>query len=156
MAEARAWPFATFHTAALVVVGVAVFHLSGTLGDALAGLDTATGLLVYAALWATTWGTNRRVLAAASPDGAVRPLLVAGVVWGAVTAAAFLLELVALLVVARALSGEIAASGVSPSLLGVLVVVVVLAALVGGVVGAVLAAVDAVAARAARALVTAE
>jgi hypothetical protein len=147
----RAWTFATFHTAGVVVVGVLALHATGTLGDALAGLDTATGLVVYGALWATTWATNRRVLAAASPDGAVRSLLVAGAGWGAVTGVAFLLELVALLVVARLVTVG-AAVPFQPELLVLLGVVVVAAAVVGGVVGTALAAVDAGAARAARAV----
>ena len=153
MAERDAWSFATFHTAVLVAAGVSVLHLTGTLGDALAGLDTATGLVVYAALWATTWATNRRVLAAAAPDGPVGSLLLAGSVWGAVTAAAFVLELVALLGVSRVLGGDVAVTRIPLSLLGVLVIVLAVAGIVGGVVGAVLALVDAGAARAARALV---
>jgi hypothetical protein len=148
-----AWTFATFHTAALVVAGVTGLHLTGTLGGALAGLDTAVGLVAYGALWVTVWATNRRVLATATPGEDPRALLVAGAGWGAVTGVVFLLELVALLVGPRAVPATI------PGLLDVAELLVVLgfvgavAALLGSVVGAALALVDAGAARAARTLV---
>ena len=59
------WCLGTFHVAVLTIVAVLVLQRGGDLGPALAGLDTALGLGLYAFLWVLTWGTTRRGLRAA-------------------------------------------------------------------------------------------
>jgi hypothetical protein len=71
--------FGTFHTVIFIVTAVLVLHLSGALVGLLTGLNTLTGLALFAALWATTtWSTGRAirgvggpVLATRTPIGAV-------------------------------------------------------------------------------------
>lgn len=87
-----AWALAGFHVASLVVVAVAVLHAVGALGDLLGGLGTATGLWLYAALWALTWLTNRRFLRSATLSATRRSVLTAAMLGGA-TGVAFLLVL---------------------------------------------------------------
>ena len=62
-----------------IVSAVLVLHLSGALSGFLTGLNTLTGLALFAALWATTiWSTGRaipgvggQVLATRTPTGSV-------------------------------------------------------------------------------------
>jgi|SRR2546422_4988632 len=54
--------FGTFHTVIFIVSAVLVLHLSGALAGLLTGLNTLTGLALFAALWATTtWSTGRAI-----------------------------------------------------------------------------------------------
>jgi hypothetical protein len=96
------WSLATFHTAFLLVLGVAALHLAGVVGDALAGLGTWAGIALYLVLWATTWWTTRRWLGAldgdpfagrADVDGALWP----AAIWGGVDGVLFFLVLLAVL-----------------------------------------------------------
>lgn len=80
------WAFATFHAATLVVALVVVAHVTGPLGDLLGGLDTLVGLALFVVLWATTWWTNRRWLAAVGlrvgEQPPTRALVFGGLLWG--------------------------------------------------------------------------
>ena len=94
------WTLAAFHTATLVALAVAALHLAGRLGALLAGLDTAVGAAAYLYLWAVTWWTNRRWLAASGPalaTGAADPRAVAvgAARWGAVAGLGVLLPALA-------------------------------------------------------------
>jgi hypothetical protein len=57
------WCLAAYHTGLFVLVPLTLLHWAGALGDLLGGLSTVVGLVLYLALWATTWWTNRRLLA---------------------------------------------------------------------------------------------
>src|ERR1700736_230144 len=71
--------FGTFHTVIFIVSTVLILHLSGALVGLLTGLNTMTGLALFAALWGTTtWSTGRAIrnvggplLATRTPTGAV-------------------------------------------------------------------------------------
>ena len=83
------WALSAFHAALLVAVAVAALYAAGVLGDALAGVDTAVGVLAYGYLWAVTWGTNRATLRELDGDllaGEPAPvvLAVAAAKWGGV------------------------------------------------------------------------
>lgn len=56
------WALASFHTAALTVLGLAALYLDGAAGDLLAGLETSVGLGLYLGLWGLTWWATRNVL----------------------------------------------------------------------------------------------
>lgn len=59
----------TFHTAIFVITAVLVVHLAGALAGLLAGLNTLTGLTLFAALWGTTtWSTGRALRGVRLPD----------------------------------------------------------------------------------------
>jgi hypothetical protein len=68
VAPLRVWMVATFHTLSFVVAVVAVVHAGGSLADRLARLDTTTGVLLFLAFWATTWGATRAGLRKIQPD----------------------------------------------------------------------------------------
>jgi hypothetical protein len=51
----RPWSLATFHTVSFVAAAVAGVHVSGSLRERLAQLDTPTGALAFVALWGLTW-----------------------------------------------------------------------------------------------------
>lgn len=57
------WAVATFDVVALGLVGVLAGHLSGGLGDALRGVGTVSGVLVFGYLWALVLVSMRWVLA---------------------------------------------------------------------------------------------
>jgi len=133
-ADARlAWVLASFHTAALVVAGVAVLYAVGALGSLLQGVHTATGAALYLSLWGLTWRTNARWLATTS-FGAGREALTAAATWGAVTGVGFLF---AILVVIGVVVRELVLVAVF-AFVGAPV-----AALVGAVVGVAFALLDA-------------
>src|SRR3989442_13197288 len=65
--------FGTFHTVIFIVSAVLVLHLSGALAGLLTGLNTLTGLALFAALWATTtWSTGRAIRGVGGPVLATR------------------------------------------------------------------------------------
>jgi hypothetical protein len=152
--QLRAWAFGSLHAALVVAVGVGTVYAAGALGDLLAGLSTAVGLLVYGLLWATSLVAARRVLARAPPSSArVRSVLSAAAAWGGIAGVAFLLELLAVAVVGLALRGSLTVPTFDGDVVGlfaplaVLGVGAALALLVGSVVGVLLAVVDLVVVR---------
>ena len=138
------WSLAAFHAATLVALLVAVMYATGRAGDLLAGLDTSVGVAAYGYLWAVTWWTNRRWLAA---DGAgivggrpePRATLLGAVRWGGVTG---VLAFLPVAVVGLALL--VGAGGVDalPFVLLGIASGTVLAVGVGGIVGGGLGALD--------------
>lgn len=140
-----AFVFATFHTALFTLVPVTLLHWTGALGDLLGGLSTTVGLALYALLWATTWWTNRRLLAATPfTRGAAWPVLKASVKWGGVTGSLFFVELVGVAVLQAAVVGQLG----PPELESVLflaffaTLATLVAFVVGALVGVVQAALD--------------
>lgn len=128
----RRWALASFHAATLLVAPLALLYAVGALGSLLRGVHTATGLALYLALWALTWWTNGRWLAATRFDG-LRETVVPGATWGAVTGVGFLFALLV----------AVAVSVLDPAFVAVLALVgTPVAALVGAVVGAGFAAAD--------------
>jgi hypothetical protein len=139
------WCLATFHTALFVLVPVALIHGVGALGDLLGSLSTVVGLVLYLALWATTWWTNRRLLATTPFERSEWwAVLKASVKWGGVTGSCFLLELVVVAVVQVALAGGFGTPDLAsiPPLLLILAVGTLIAFVVGGLVGVVQATLD--------------
>jgi hypothetical protein len=126
------WTLASFHATTLLVAPLALLYAVDALGSLLRGVDTATGLGLYLALWGLTWWTNGRWLAATrldGPRGAIRP----AATWGAVTGVGFLIALLAAVAVALP----------DPVFVAVLALVgAPVSALVGAVAGAGFAALD--------------
>ena len=54
------WSLATFHTAFFMAVLIALLYASGRLGALLGGLNTIVGLLLFGALWYTTFECTDR------------------------------------------------------------------------------------------------
>ena len=79
----------THHAGAFVLVPLLVAHLTGALGDLLAGVGTVPGLALFAALWAVLRPASGRWLSACDPD---RPssAVGAGARYGAFAGLAFL------------------------------------------------------------------
>lgn len=104
-----AWSFAAFHAALLVALVVAVLFALGLAGNQLAALDTSLGLVAYLYLWAVTWWTNRRMVAAVGSgllagSASRSDVLVEAMKWGGVAGLLVFLPafaVVALLVVAQ-------------------------------------------------------
>jgi hypothetical protein len=139
---------ATFHTVALVVLGVIGLVVGGSIGDVLSALGTVLGFVLFLALWAVVAWTHRRLFRSVSLSGTpFRALVRPGLTWGAITG--WLFFVVLLLVVGGASLGpSLLGGGLSP--LGDVAVVggvlfgigSVLSVLVGSAVGLVGAAVD--------------
>ncbi|SDL98811.1 hypothetical protein SAMN04487949_0412 [Halogranum gelatinilyticum] len=137
-----AFVLATFHTALFTLVPVTLLHWTDALGDLLGGLSTTVGLALYALLWATTWWTNRRLLAETPfTRGAEWPVLKASVKWGGVTGSLFFLELVGVIVLEALATGEVGTP--EPTAVLFLLTFVGLATLVAFVVGALVGVVQA-------------
>ncbi|SEO54763.1 hypothetical protein SAMN04487948_103172 [Halogranum amylolyticum] len=153
------WCLAAYHTALFTLVPVVGLHWTGALGDLLGGLSTTVGLALYLLLWATTWWTNRRLLATTPFEpSAWREILTGGVKWGGVTGSCFLLELVVVAVVQVAIDGGLGVPDVA-SVLPLLLFLALGAAtafVVGGLVGVVQAVLDLLALGVADAMTTAE
>ena len=63
-----AWALGTFHAGGLLVAIVLLLHLTGGLAALLSGLNTASGLALFGALWLTTvWSTHRTLPGALGP-----------------------------------------------------------------------------------------
>ncbi|WP_435067983.1 hypothetical protein [Haloplanus sp. C73] len=93
-----AWVLAAFHTATLLVPGLALLYAVGALGSLLQGVHTATGFVLYLSLWGLGWWTTKRWLAA-TPLAVERETLTAAATWGAVTGVGFLFVILAVVAV---------------------------------------------------------
>jgi hypothetical protein len=105
---------ATFHTVALVVLGVLGLVAGGSVGDILSALSTELGFVLFVALWAVVAWTHRRLFRALSlaetpPHGLVRPALK----WGALTGWLFFAFLF-LVVVGESLVSSLLGAGLGP------------------------------------------
>ena len=136
------WAVATFAVATVGIVAVLAGHVTGSLGNALRGIGTLQGVLVFGYLWTLVVVSTRWALAGGGLDriraDGVRSLAVRGTVAGAFVGAGFVLG-----VVAVAGLGTLLAGGIEPlslSLVGLIGGTV--GAAVGAAVGAVLVFVD--------------
>lgn len=100
------WTVATFNVVALGLVLLLVGHRAGALADALSGLGTVPGLLVFGYLWGLTLYATRWALRGASLAGATNTLLQRGAVAGAGIGASFLLGVVLVGAAATLLAGN--------------------------------------------------
>jgi hypothetical protein len=90
-----AWALGTFHAAALLVAATLILHLTGGLASTLSGLNTVSGLALFAALWLTTVWSTRRTLRGALDAGLrssvpIGPLIGRAVWRGGVNGVAFM------------------------------------------------------------------
>lgn len=89
-----AWALGTFHACAVGLLLLLLIFRGGGLGPLLAGLDTATGLLIFIALWATSVWTARRALSGgdwpSTAPGWRRTFFRRALRWGAATGMLFL------------------------------------------------------------------
>ncbi|TMD02646.1 MAG: hypothetical protein E6J01_17575 [Chloroflexi bacterium] len=153
-----AWALGTFHAGVLLVTLVLLLHVTGGLPSLLGGLNTASGLALFAVLWVTTvWSTRRTLLGALGP--ALRnemPIyqLVGRAVWrGGINGAAFLVGAGLVLAIPIVLSGS--SSAIYSLLAGALFFAtfgLVGAFVVGCTVGLLFGGIDALLLMAARAL----
>jgi hypothetical protein len=138
----------TFHTVIFIVSAVLVLHLSGALVGLLTGLNTLTGLALFAALWATTtWSTGRAirdvgapVLATRAPIGAVVTRAARS---GALNGVIFLAAAAVILALSALLTGQGDSIGIF--ILGgffVVLVGVLAGATIGAILGVLFAAID--------------
>lgn len=83
---------ATFHTALLVLLGVLLLYRASELREALDGLNTLIGLLLFAYLWSINWITTAGALRSFSSLTAPPWWEVsrAGLIWGGATGVASL------------------------------------------------------------------
>lgn len=139
---------ATFHTVALVVLGVLGLVVGGSVGDILSALSTELGFVLFLALWAVVAWSHRRLFRALSlSETPLSRLVRPGLTWGAITGWSFFVVLF-LVVVGESLVSSLLGGGLDP--LGDIVVVggvlfglgSVLSVVVGAVVGLVGATVD--------------
>ena len=89
-----AFALATFHVTALSTASLALLHRFGAVGDALEGLDTAVGIVLFVVLWGIVLWATRQALAYVPLSGLSTPgdavsLLRGGVVWGGIAGVAF-------------------------------------------------------------------
>jgi hypothetical protein len=139
---------ATFHTVALVVLGVLGLVAGGSVGDILSALSTELGFVLFLALWAVVAWTHRRLFRALSlAETPLRGLVRPALNWGALTGWLFFAFLF-LVVVGESLVSSLLGAGLGP-LRDVVVVGgavfglgSVLSLVVGAAVGLVGAAVD--------------
>jgi hypothetical protein len=140
--------FGTFHTVIFIVSAVLVLHLSGALSGLLTGLNTLTGLALFAALWATTtWSTGRafrgvggQVLATRTPIGSVVRRAARS---GALNGVLFLAAAAVILALSALLTGQGDSIGVF--ILGgffVVLVGILAGATIGAILGVLFAAID--------------
>src|ERR1700737_1600381 len=140
--------FGTFHTVIFIVTAVLVLHLSGALVGLLTGLNTLTGLALFAALWATTtWSTGRAIrgvggpiLATRTPIGAVVSRAARS---GALNGVLFIATAAVILAMSALLTGQGDSSGVF--VLGgffVVLVAILAGSTIGAILGVLFAAID--------------
>ena len=86
---------ATFHTSLLVLLGVFLIYLIGDLGEALDGLNTIVGLLLFAYLWSINWITTAGALRSFSSltEPPWWEVARGGLLWGGATGAAVIVIL---------------------------------------------------------------
>ena len=140
--------FGTFHTVIFIVTAVLVLHLSGALVGLLTGLNTLTGLALFAALWATTtWSTGRAIrgvggpiLATRTPIGAVVSRAARS---GALNGVLFIATAAVILAMSALLTGQGDSIGVF--VLGgffVVLVAILAGSTIGAILGVLFAAID--------------
>jgi hypothetical protein len=137
---------ATFHTVALVVLGVVGLVVGGSVGDILSVLGTELGFVLFLALWGIVAWTHRRLFRAVSPaETPLRGLIRPGLKWGAITGWLFFVVLFLVVggesLVSALLGGSLSPAGdivvVGGVLFGIGSVLSLLAGAVIGLVGAV-------------------
>lgn len=142
------WALGTFHASLFVVVLVIFLYSQGTLASLLQGLNTALGLALFAALWATTLYTSSRALrgvALAGPEMSRSRLLSRGVRFGTLNGLLFLAVLLVASLLSRLLLPP--AGNVMP-LMAVLLTIyvgsfaILIAFAIGGLTGLVVSLVD--------------
>jgi hypothetical protein len=137
------WAVATFNVVGFGLALVLAGHTSGALSDALSGLGTLPGLLVFGYLWALVWYETRWALAEGGleriREGELRALLSRGALAGGLIGAAFVVGVVVAGFFTALLGGDFQlVAFLLVGLIGGLV-----AALVGAVVGVLFVLVDA-------------
>ena len=155
------WSLAAFQTAFLVAVLVVLLYRAGSLGEALANLNTAAGLLTFAVLWATTWWSTRRGLRSVGWLTVAQPVppgrsLYHGIIAGGINGVLFLVYLqilVNVLLLSTVTRSQLAEAGLDGVIEGIIGVIfangvafafgAVAAYVVGAAVGLVIAALDA-------------
>jgi hypothetical protein len=138
----------TFHAVMFLVAAVLVLHLANALVGVLTSLNTLTGLVLFAALWATTtWSTGRVLrdvgdvrVSFSAPIGAV----VVRAVWAGARNGVLFLACAAVILALSAL-----ATGQGDSIIGFVLgglffvpVGLLAAAMIGAILGLVFAAID--------------
>ncbi|WP_049985808.1 hypothetical protein [Halobellus rufus] len=144
-APAEAWTVATFDLVGFALLLLLPVHLSGALGDALAGLGTVPGLLLFGYLWVLVAVSVRWVLADGGLVGRSGPssLLARGALGGACVGSGFVAGVV--IVGGAVLAIDDPSIVTSLAVFGSIAVAV--AAIVGAVVGALFAVVNVALAR---------
>jgi len=106
-----AWALGTFHAGVLLVTLILLLHVTGGLASLLGGLNTESGLALFAVLWVTTvWSTNRTLQGTLGPalqtDVPVYRLVGRAVWRGGINGAAFLVGAGLILAIPIVLSGS--------------------------------------------------
>ena len=154
------WSLAAFHTTFLVAVLVVILYRAGSLGDGLAKLNTAAGLLTFGVLWATTWWSTSRGLRGIAWLPVAHPVpvhttLYRGIIAGGINGVLFLVYLQLLVNVlllsnvTRSQLAEAGLEGVTEGILGIIFANgvgfafrAVVASMVGAAAGLLIAAID--------------
>lgn len=127
-----AWTLATFDVSLFVLIAVIVGHVSGALGDLLAGLNTVVGVIIFLYLWALFTFATRWVLGEAPlAESSISLIFLRSIAAGGVAGVVFLLSIVLIAVIPSAVSRSIQA--VSVALIAIIGATV--AAVIGSVVG---------------------
>lgn len=141
--SAETWTVATFNVVGFGLALVLAGHASGALSDALPGVGTLPGLVVFAYLWALVVLATRWVFAAGglrrSREGAFGRLLARGVAGGALVGGAFVAGIALTIAAVNVLDGMVDV----PAFALLFSLGVAFGLVVGGVVGTAFALVDA-------------
>lgn len=138
------WALGSFHAATFGLTLLLVLYPRGSLGQALSGLSTLTGLSLYVALWATSVVTAGRamrgldLLDRRSGDAFFGRALR----WGGLTGVAFLVELGVILLAGTLLSGDLRPLLALPFYLAFGVIAAIVAFVIGALVGVTAGALD--------------
>jgi hypothetical protein len=149
------WAFATFHAALFVLVIVLVAYRGGGLGPALQELNTAVGLGLFVALWATTFVTTGKALRGLGLGAPARiddlAFTAAAIRWGAINGVMFLGILAVVFLggsaathfddLLQALRGPTVVQSAA-FLVGGLIVASAVAMIAGGLIGLIFAGID--------------
>lgn len=141
------WCLSGFQTAGLVLVLVALLYRADELGETLDDLNTAVGLGLYIALWATNWWATRKAvegLDLIDPDRPVTgiALLGRGFLWGGVNGILFLLALLGPILVVIVADGNVTVLGMIALLAYVLVLGGIASFVFGSIIGLAFALID--------------